>query len=618
MNTTFARLVMGVGWICSTGLALAQPKADQPTALPLNDLSAFQKPGKNWQIVGDVSANLNQNNVLTSTKGTGILANLPGKDGNIDLVSNFQHGDVDLDLDFLIAKGSNSGIYLQGRYEVQLLDSWGSKNPKAGDNGGIYERWDENRPNGQKGYEGHPPRQNASRAPGLWQHLKISFQAPRFDASGKKIENARMLLIELNGVAIHENVELSGPTRGALGNNEVASGPLRIQGDHGPVAIRNIVVKNYDKPRPELMNLKYAVYKGRFDKEPDFSKLPPEAEGSSVILTANVTRIPNDFLIRYTGTLRVKEAGDYAFNLGAAGGGGMMKINNKVVITPGDRRQRGSIDLPAGDVPFELLYAKMEDWAKPSIGLAITGPGIREYIISDASVAANGDPTDPILVDAPANTILRSFMDMPGFKNAQGRTLRVVHAVSVGSPEQVHYTYDMDNGALVQVWRGQFLDSTPMWHSRGDGSSRPMGMVQRMGAPVLGIAKLASPQAAWTTDTTGTGFRTRGYILDENDRPTFKYQIYGATVSDAIRVLDNSQGIRRELTVQNPSGDLYTRLAEGSTIATLENGMYIVDGKAYYVRIDDAGGAKPTVRKVGDRQELIVPVKEKLSYSILF
>lgn len=207
---------------------------------------------------------------------------------------------------------------------------------------------------------------------------------------------------------------------------------------------------------------------------------------------------------------------------------------------------------------------------------------------------------------------------MPGYKNAQGRTLRVVHAVSVGSPEQVHYTYDMDNGTLVQVWRGQFLDSTPMWHERGDGSSRPMGMVQRLGAPVLGLAKLSSPTAAWATDTTGSGFRTRGYVLDDSDRPTFRYQSYGATVTDAIRVLDNSQGVRREVTIQNPSADLYARLAEGSTIAPLENGMYLVDGKAYYVRIDDAGGATPAVRKVGDRQELIVPVKGKLTYSILF
>jgi len=73
--------------------------------------------------------------------------------------------------------------------------------------------------------------------------MKISFQAPRFDGQGKKIENARILRIELNGVTIHEDVELSGPTRGAMGNDEVTKGPLRIQGDHGPVAFRNVYVR---------------------------------------------------------------------------------------------------------------------------------------------------------------------------------------------------------------------------------------------------------------------------------------------------------------------------------------------------------------------------------------
>jgi hypothetical protein len=97
------------------------------------------------------------------------------------------YGDADLELDYMMAKGSNSGIYLQGRYEIQLLDSWGTVNPKSGDNGGIYERWDDSKPEGQQGYDGHAPRQNASRAPGLWQHIKISFQAPRFDGKGQKI-----------------------------------------------------------------------------------------------------------------------------------------------------------------------------------------------------------------------------------------------------------------------------------------------------------------------------------------------------------------------------------------------------------------------------------------------
>ena len=621
--------LLGVGWAIGISLAMAQPVPTPGITLPLNDLSAFAAPTPNWRIVGNVRADLNKANVLTTDKGTGVLANIPlasmpadpKNPYKYDLFTTLQHGDVDLELDYMMAPKSNSGVYLQGRYEVQLRDSWEVHTPNVHDNGAVYERWDEKRPEGHKGYEGHAARQNASRAPGLWQHMKISFQAPRFNTNNQKTENARVIRIELNGVIIQEDIELTGPTRGSAFADEKALGPIRIQGDHGAVAIRNIHYITYDKPRPELLNLKYAVYKGKFEKEPEYNKTAPESEGATTILSASVTRIPNEFLIRYTGTLRVLEPGEYRFNLGVPGGGGMMKINNQSVIAPGEWNASGKITLPKGDVPFELFYAKFVDWAQPALGLTVVGPGIREYAISDG-VGGNGEEVDPIMVDASTNTILRSFMDMPvestpGEKNPQGSTLRVTHAISVGSPEQIHYTYDLDKGALVQVWRGSFLDATPMWHERGDGSARPMGMVQRMGAPVLFLGKLASPQANWIADTTGSGYRPKGYILDDNDRPTFRYQSYGASIDDKIRVLNEGKGIQREVTITNPASDIYARLASGKTISAMENGLYLIDGQEY-VRIDDAAGVKPTIRETNGRQELIVPVKGKLTYSILF
>ncbi len=583
--------------------------ANAQTTLPLTDLSAFQTPAANWQIAADVAADPQKAGALTIGKGFGILVNVPEKVGHpADLFSRFQHGDADLELEYMMAKGSNSGIYLQGRYEVQLLDSWGNTVPKAGDNGGVYERWDERRGKGNEGYEGHAPRQNVSRAPGLWQRLKISFQAPRFDSAGKKIENANMLRIELNGVLIHEDVELLGPTRGAMENNEVTTGPLRIQGDHGAVAFRNIKITNYDKPRPVLRDLKYTIYKGRFEKEPDFKKLPPEAEGSSVILTSGVNKIANEFLIRYTGVIDVKEPGEYSFNLATPGGGGIMKIGNKTIITS-DVNGQGKATLQEGSQPFELLYSKFVDWAKPALGLAVAGPGIREYAISDAGVTTS-DAVDPILVAAPVTTILRSFMDIPN-------NPRVVHAVSVGSPQQVHYTYDMDRGTIIQVWRGGFLDATPMWHDRGDGSSRPMGAVQYFGVPAFTIQKLATPDAVWRTDSAGAGFKPKGYVLDEWDRPTFRYFIYGAAVDDATKVLETGQGLQRKLVLQNATPGLYLRIATGKTIEE-RNGLYLINDKSHYIKIDDANGAKPVIRDSNGSKELIVPVQGNLTYSILF
>jgi hypothetical protein len=415
--------------------------------VPLNDLTAFKTTGKTWKIGAAVASDFTKANDLSLKEGTGVLANLPGG-GGADLYTTAEYGDIDLELDYMMAKGSNSGIYLQGRYEVQLMDSWGVKAPTAGDNGAIYQRWDESRPAGQMGYEGHAPRQNATKAPGLWQRMRISFQAPRFDATGKKVENAKFIRIELNGVAIHEDVELSGPTRGAMNADERPTGPLRFQGDHGPVAFRNLKITSFDKPRPEFSDVKYAVYRGRFYDTLDLKKLPPEARGTLGNLSAtSIQNVPSEFFIKYTGKINIKEPGEYAFNLMVPGGRGILRINDQPLNQQGFR-QRATINLPAGEAPFELLYAKTQDWTNRALSVGIAGPGIREFSLGDV-VAGSGFNVDPILVEAPVNRILRSFMDIPG-------NIRVVHAVSVGSPDAVHYTYDMDKGAIIQTWRGDF------------------------------------------------------------------------------------------------------------------------------------------------------------------
>lgn len=156
-----------------------------------------------------------------------------------NLVTEEKFGDVELYLEFMIAKGSNSGVYLQGLYEIQVFDSYGSSEPmKTSDGGGVYHRWIE-----EKGVGGSPPSRNASRRPGEWQSFQIWFRAPRFDGSGKKTENARFIRVLHNGLSVQNNVELEGGTRAHMPIPEAPLNPLMLQGDHGPVAFRNIYVR---------------------------------------------------------------------------------------------------------------------------------------------------------------------------------------------------------------------------------------------------------------------------------------------------------------------------------------------------------------------------------------
>ncbi|MCK6445939.1 MAG: DUF1080 domain-containing protein [Planctomycetes bacterium] len=158
-----------------------------------------------------------------------------------DLESRFAFGDVDLHVDFMLPKDGNSGIYLMGRYEVQLRDSAGKSPLESGDCGGIY---------AGEGFDGSAPLFQGFRGAGEWHGLDIRFRAPRFDASGKKIANAKFERVLIDDVLLQENVEVPGPTHGGVGGpgGEVAFAPLRIQGDHGPVAIRGVRVRAKTPP----------------------------------------------------------------------------------------------------------------------------------------------------------------------------------------------------------------------------------------------------------------------------------------------------------------------------------------------------------------------------------
>ena len=148
----------------------------------------------------------------------------------VDIYTKEKFGDCTVKIELFLTKGSNSGVYLLGEYEVQVADSFGKPDDKLGqgDMGAIY--------------SAAAPKTNACGEPGTWQKYEIEFVAPKFDAEGKKTANALFKKVVLNGKVVQENVEVKAPTGGGVTMKEAATGPLMLQGNHGPVAYRNIEI----------------------------------------------------------------------------------------------------------------------------------------------------------------------------------------------------------------------------------------------------------------------------------------------------------------------------------------------------------------------------------------
>ncbi len=164
--------------------------------------------------------------------------NFPGgkmtKDGLLmqGVASKQKFQSFQLHIEFLLsympyARGqgrSNSGCYMQGRYEVQMLDSFGLEG-KHNEAGGIYETRD--------------PDVNMCFPPLTWQTYDIDFTAAKYDESGKKTKNAT-ITVQHNGVVVHDNVELPKSTRAAPVKESAEPGPIYIQNHGNPLRFRNI------------------------------------------------------------------------------------------------------------------------------------------------------------------------------------------------------------------------------------------------------------------------------------------------------------------------------------------------------------------------------------------
>jgi len=609
-------------------------------ALPLDDLSSFRPQAGNWQIVGDVlidprvkpAANekpiepeqkkkkskndpvINHPGAIAFQSGKGILLNINDDIKKDNLVTTWEHGDLELELEVMLPKGSNSGIFLQGRYEVQLFDSWGVRESKYSDMGGIYRNWETDP---KKSYPGKAPISNPAKAPGLWQTLKISFRAPRFDTTGKKVANAKFVSVELNGVKIHDNVEVPQLTGSAIENYETPKGPLMIQGDHGPVAFRNIRYKTMKDLAISVSPLTYKTFLGRFKTIADFMSEKPVSTGTVPELTYEVVDTDNKYAAIFSGTVTVPEDNIYDFSLVYSGGARLI-VNNQLVLdyqrADGSRDDKGSISLKAGTYPIEIYNYKDVSWVAPRLALFVkTNNSYQKGFFAYNSNPPDDNPVAPILIN-PANKtkLLRAFVDFNGAKSQ-----RLTHTIGVGDPAGINYVYDLKAGNIACVWHGNFVDATPMWHDRGDGSFKPNGAPQFL---FMGpsLAVLPDERAAFPVAASDDDFHPKGYVIEEaTGRPLFKYVYKNLDVTDKIFPDDGDRIITRQLSVKNAASlsGLYCKLAEGNGIELISDGLYVID-KRFYLNVPENG---LVIRDSNGKKELILPVtRETISYSIIW
>jgi hypothetical protein len=216
---------------CAVTAAQAQKNEDRPKKPPKGAIILFDgKDTSKW-----VHRGTNEPFGWKLVDGAMEVGN-----GKPDLMTKEEFGDYQLHVEFMTPlmpdkksqERGNSGVYNQGRYEIQVLDSYENETYAKGGCGAIYGVKD--------------PDKNVCKPPLQWQTYDITFHAPRFDADGKVLERPRITLV-WNGVKVHDNVEIpASNTTAGLGGPVTQKGPILLQNHGCAVRYRNIWIKPLD------------------------------------------------------------------------------------------------------------------------------------------------------------------------------------------------------------------------------------------------------------------------------------------------------------------------------------------------------------------------------------
>lgn len=534
-----------------------QEKSEELTELPMYPLELSPLPGQNpgWREAGGVQYDLLGAAQVQGADGTGVLISQGAEDGSASLLNTgVEHQDLDLSLEFMLPSEGTVTLLFQGKYAVTLNDSWNKNVPYCGS------------------VAGEAPAVNAVKAPGLWQQFSASFHAPDFDEAGNKTENAYLSEVELNGMTIFNKIEL---------NETEASqtGPLQISATPN-AAVRNLEYKKYGDAALRLENIRYEVFFGDWDQLPDFDELEVAETGEADFIDVGVAGQADKYALKFYGDLTVPTDGEY-FIQSTIDDGGDIFVDGKLVLhndgEPNIGTEQTTTRLSAGTHDFAMTYFQ-DHWGAVAL-IMYEGPEIAMQPLAadpEAGRWLEREPPTLPLTDLDETQLLRCFAHYGDEKRT--------HVIAVGSPDELHYLYDLHEMALLKGWRGDFADVAEMWINRGE---RQLMKPQNAAIELTDKFPVATPRfkaEAWPEEIPEDfNLKRLGYTLNEEGLPTFRYQLGETTFSDYPAPASDGIGLIRTLEREG-RGSYVVRLAAGEQIRQSESGLYAVDGQ-YYIEI---------------------------------
>ena len=454
----------------------------------------------------------------------------------------------------------------------------------------------------------------ATITPGVWQDLEVAYQPGQDDAP------PLLVAAYLNGNLLYYQEPLPD------GAASTGSGMV-LQVDEGPFEVTDFrsldragkrsVHRSNGEVELHLPIIRYAYYdiEGTPDDVTNWGTLTPDMEGYiGRFDLAAIREEQTGYAVRFTAELDIPKADEYTFAIFSPART-RLYIDDQAVIAVGDPDQEqyveGAIRLSEGSHELRLDHYQNTGWNRLNVS----------YLNSDGeAVSLNDLPNDRAVATPPAGEtlaletddrpyLLRSFLNFPPVR-MYDFTEKRTHVVNVGEGDGPHYSYDLQNGSLLQLWRGDFVDVSEMWVGRGE------PQVARALGPV--VAFDGRPQ--WATDASGwpeeaSDLVHQRYELDEQGRPTFHFEVDGTKVSDKLVPADD--GITRTVT-NTGAATVYSQVAAGRRIVETAPGAFELRGPGATVEIWElATGGLRILRGAGtERLVAELPAGEHLTYHI--